>query len=93
MMNNKLDDKFKKLQEYDKEIKIKNLNKKIYDLNLSEEEISKYSPQELSYIHITLHNSLYFKKPFNDFIKIKKIHDLIIKFLDSHPIIDKLDHN
>lgn len=91
MINVELNEKFEKLKQYGSNIIINKLNNKIYNLSLTQEELSKFDQNTLNYIHVKLHNSIYFKKPFNDIKKIKILHDNVIKYLPNHKIIDKLD--
>ena len=87
-----LESKFDKLKEYSLKKEIKKLNKKIYDLDLSDKYLHSLSQDTLKYIHVKLHNALSYKKPFAEFNDIKKAHDKLVKLLKDHPKIDKLDN-
>lgn len=86
-----LNTQLEKLKEYSRDKEIKRLNKKIYDLNLSDKYLKFLSINQLSYIHVKLHNSLSYKKPFAKIEDIKKVHDRLIKLMKNHSKIDKLD--
>ena len=87
-LNSKLD----KLKSYFNDQEIKKLTSKIYSLELDETYLKTLSQNHLIYIHVKLHNAIYYKKPFAEFKKLKLMHDLLIKFLDNHIFIDKLDN-
>lgn len=91
MKRNELDSKFDKLKNYSKELEIKTLNKSIYNLNISKETLKNASQNILQYIHVKLHNSYFFKKPFAKKEDIKKFHDKISKYIPNHKYIDELD--
>lgn len=90
-MTNELDNKLEKLKKYSKEKKIKNLQKRIYDLNLSDEYLNGLNQGLLQFIHVKLHNALSFKKPFANIKEIKKVHNRLVKHLKTHSLIDELD--
>ena len=93
-MSQELDNKFNELKEYSTNLKIKNINKRIYDLKLNEQYFKSLKEQDLIYIHVKLHNALAFKKPFANKENIKKAHDELIKVMKYHPDIgDYLDKN
>lgn len=86
-----LNNKLKELNQYSSELSTNTLNKRIYELDLNESYLSGLTEPELQYIHVKLHNSLAYKKPFAPIETIKSAHDRMIKFLSSHTKIDKLD--
>lgn len=86
-----LDNKLDNLKNYFSVEEVKRLNKQIYDLNLGDEFLKGLSQDKILYIHVKLHNSLSFRKPFADIKKIKKAHNGLIKFLKTHIKTDKLD--
>ena len=71
-MLNELDKKLDELKKYSSNLKIKKLNKKIYDLKLNEQYFKTLKQQDLIYIHVKLHNALSYKKPFAKKESIKK---------------------
>jgi len=86
-----LDKKLEELKNYSNEKEIKKLNKRIYDLNLSDDFLKTLKNELLVYIHVKLHNARAYKKPFAPKDKIKAVHDRIAKLMAKHPIIDDLD--
>ncbi len=86
-----LDSRFKELKNYHNKKEIEQLNKKIYNLELSKEFLKSLSQDKLQYVHVKLHNALSYKKTFNKIENIKKAHDIIVKLLKHHSKIDKLD--
>ena len=87
----KLHNRLTKIKEHYKDIELKNLNKKIYNLNLSKKYLEQLSKGYLQYIHVKLHNALAYKKPFAKIEDIKKVHDIIAKLLEKHVKTDELD--
>ena len=88
---NKLDGELQKLKDYSDKHSFETLNKKIYNLDFNQESLSKMSQEDLQYIHVKLHTSLSYKKPFAEFGKIKKIHDQVASLLENHIAVDRLD--
>ena len=86
-----LDSRFEELKRYNNQQEIQQLNKKIYNLELSKEFLKSISQDKLQYIHVKLHNALSYKKPFNKIENIKKIHNIIAKLLKQHLNVDRLD--
>ncbi len=86
-----LDRKFEELKTYSKQKELERLNKRIYDLKLSDEYLSNLSNDLLAYIHIKLHNAMSYKKPFASFDRIKVVHDKIAILLTHHHKFDRLD--
>jgi len=86
-----IDSKFNELKEYSTQLDTEKLNKRIYDLNMDENFLKSLPQGKLIYIHVKLHNSLYYNKPFAKMNLIKKAHDLVAGMLDNHIPIDKLD--
>ena len=86
-----LDSKLAKLKEYSSKKEIERLTKRIYKLDLDENYLKSLPQPLLQYIHVRLHNSLAYKRPFANINDIKKIHDILIKLLKNHQKIDKLD--
>jgi hypothetical protein len=84
-----LDTKLEELKKYSSGLTLLRLNKIVYNLN--EQQLSSLTDDQLSYVHVKLHNSLSYKKPYAPVEKIKKYHDIVIKLMKSHQIIDKLD--
>lgn len=88
---NELDSKLEKLKKYSYNKEMKRLTKKIYDLDLSDSYLKSLSQSLLQYVHVRLHNALYYKKPFAPIDNIKKVHDIVAKLLKNHQKIDELD--
>ena len=88
---NKLDYKLDKLKEYFSQKEIEKLTKRIYKLDLDEKYLKSLSQPLLQYVHVRLHNALYYKKPFAEIDNIKKVHDIVAKLLKNHQKIDELD--
>jgi len=86
-----IDSKFNELKEYSTKLDTEKLNKRIYDLDLDKEFLKSLPQEKLIYIHVKLHNSLSYNKPFADLNLIKEKHDLVVGMLDKHIPIDKLD--
>jgi len=84
-MTEELDLKLNELKKFSQDLKVKKLNKKIYNLNIGKEYFKTLKQQDLIYIHVKLHNALSYKKPFTNIEDIKKKHDELITFLDYHP--------
>jgi len=86
-----LDERFEELKRYSNEKEIEKLNKKIYNLNLSDDYLKSLNGSLLVYIHVKLHNAMSYKKPFAPKDKIKIVHDRIAKLMTKHTEIDNLD--
>jgi len=86
-----LDNQLDKLKKYSANKDIEKLNKKIYNLDLSDDYLKSLSESFLFYIHTKLHNAIAYKKPFAKFEKLKIMHDRIIKLMKNHHNFDKLD--
>lgn len=86
-----LDKKFEKLKQYSEEKNTESLVKRIYDLRLNDEFLSTLDHKKLLFIHVKLHNSFYYKKPFAPKKDIKKVHDRVALLLPCHTFIDDLD--
>lgn len=92
MMNSyELDEKLEEIKRFRVNNFLKKLDKKIYGLKLSEEYLSGLSQDYLIYVHVRLHNSLGYKKPFAPIKDVKKVHDCVAKFMKNHKRIDSLD--
>jgi len=79
------------MKQYSSMQNVSKLNKRIYGLELDETFLKSLSHKELCYVHVKLHNALYYKKPFAKFEDIKRVHDLVINLLDNHVFVDELD--
>lgn len=88
----KLDKKLEELNKFNEQRNTEKLTKRIYNLDLSEEYISKMSQNHLIYAHVKLHAALGYNKPFNKIEKIKETHDRLIKYMKNHVKVDKLDN-
>ena len=88
-----LDKKLEELKNYSNEKEIKKLNKRIYDLNLSDDFLKTLKNELLVYIHVKLHTAMAYKKPFAPKDKIKEAHNRIAKLMAKHPNIDDLDQD
>lgn len=89
-MNN-LDEKFALLKKYSIKQELNSLNKRIYSLSIDENLLNSMTLDKLSYVHVKLHTSLSYKKPFAPIESIKKIHNLVAAKLPNHKHIDSLD--
>lgn len=90
-MRDDLDKKLKDLKDYSSGKNLKRINQRIYNLDLTDKYLKTLNQDFLSYIHVKLHTSLSFKKPFAPKEKIKKVHDRVAKLMSNHINIDKLD--
>lgn len=79
-----LDRKFEDLKKYSHKKEIERLNKRIYNLKLSDKYLNSLSNSFLIYIHVKLHNACAYKKPFAPKEKIKIMHDRIVKLMNKH---------
>lgn len=91
-MNLKLETKLEELKQFSNERSTQRLIKKIYDLDLDETFLSSLSQDKLQFIHVKLHNSLSYNKPFAKKSEIKRVHDEVSKLLANHNTIDELDY-
>ena len=88
-----LDNRLEELKKYSAEKEIERLNKRIYNLKLSDHFLKTLKDELLVYIHVKLHNAMAYKKPFAPKDKIKIVHDKVAKLMSRHPMIDDLDKN
>ncbi len=88
---NDLDNKLEELKQYSAEKEIKKLNKRIYNLELNDQFLSKLNEKLVIYIHVKLHTAMTYKKPFAPKDKIKMVHDRVAKLMSKHTMIDSLD--
>lgn len=86
-----LKSKLQKLKEYSNSNEIEQLSKKIRELDLDNSVFEGLSKEKLIFVHVKLHNLIYFRSQKGSFDKIKEVHDRLVKFLDKHNDIDVLD--
>ena len=89
-----MDELASRLQEFKTGFKAKqakSLNQHIYDLDLEPFFLSNLTQGELALIHVKLHASQGYKKPFAKYADIKEAHDKVSQCMDKHQDYDKLD--
>ena len=86
-----LDIQLNNLKEYSNEINLKNLTKRIYELNFNNSYLKSLSQNQLQYIHVKLHTALSYRKSFAPISKLKELHDKIVVLLVTHTSNDLLD--
>jgi len=84
-----LDESLTDLKRKDNAERTKIIVDNFYDLKFDIDDLTEF---ELIFVHVKLHTSWGYKKPFISRNKIKEIHDLVVRRLEHHFYYDSLDN-